>query len=96
MHEKGQNGGQGACRGAHWHTIDELCSVFDTLPVQHVKYHSAVFLPSGSEEAQQAETLLSNDLNWGSFWLCQEPCKTKNSSASNALKTTVLKNPSNF
>ncbi len=66
-HEKGQNGGQGAYRGAHWHTIDELRSVFDTLPVQQVEYHSAVFLPSGSEEAQQAETLLSNDLHWGSF-----------------------------
>ena len=65
--EKGQNGGQGAYRGAHWHTIDELRSVFDALPVQQVKYHSAVFLPSGSEEARQAEALLSNDLDWGSF-----------------------------
>ncbi len=65
--EKGQRGGQGAYRGAHWHTIDELRSAFDNLPVQQVEYHSAVFLPSGSEEAQQVETLLSNDLDWGSF-----------------------------
>ncbi len=66
--EKGQNnGGQGAYRGAHWHSIDELRPVLDALPVKHVQYHSAVFLPSGSAEARQAEELLSNDLEWGSF-----------------------------
>ncbi|HHX34209.1 MAG TPA: hypothetical protein GX719_02935 [Gammaproteobacteria bacterium] len=54
-------------RGAHWHSIDELRPVLDALPVQQVKYHSAIFLPSGSLEARQAEALLSNDLEWGSF-----------------------------
>lgn len=65
--EKGQDGGQGGYRGAHWHSIDELRPVLDTLPAKQVKYHSAVFLPSGSIEARQAEALLSNDLDWGSF-----------------------------
>ena len=65
--EKGQNGGQGAYRGAHWHSIAELRPVLDALPVQQVAYHSAIFLPSGSTEARQVETLLSNDLDWGSF-----------------------------
>jgi len=65
--EKAQDGGKCAYRGAHWHSIDELRPVLDALPVHDVSYHSAVFLPSGSTEARQAEALLSNDLEWGSF-----------------------------
>lgn len=65
--EKGQGGGQGGYRGAHWHSIDELRPVLAALPAKQVTYHSAVFLPSGSTEARQAEALLSNDLDWGSF-----------------------------
>ena len=65
--EKAQDGGEGGYRGAHWHSIDELRQVLEALPVQQVKYQSAIFLPSGSLEARQAEALLSNDLKWGSF-----------------------------
>lgn len=65
--EKNQADAQSAYHGAHWHSIDELRPVLNALPVQQVEYHSAVFLPSGSKEARQAEALLSNDLDWGSF-----------------------------
>lgn len=65
--DKSQADEQSAYHGAHWHSIDELRPVLEALPVQQVTYNSAVFLPSGSTEARQAEALLSNDLEWGSF-----------------------------
>ena len=65
--DKGQGGGKSAYKGAHWHTVDELRLVLDSLPICNVEYRTAVFLPSGSEEARQAEPLIPDTLPWGSF-----------------------------
>jgi len=65
--EKGQGEGRGAYRGAHWHTADELRPVLDALPVRNVQYRTAVFLPSGSDEARLAENLIPTTLPWGSI-----------------------------
>lgn len=65
--DKGQDGGKGAYKGAHWHTAQELQPVLDALPVRNVAYRTAIFLPSGSDEARQAEPLIPNTLAWGSF-----------------------------
>ncbi len=65
--EKGQAGGSGAYRGAHWHTVEELRTALANLPVREVQYRTAVFLPSGSDEARQVEPLIPDTLLWGSF-----------------------------
>lgn len=65
--DKGRGGGKGAYRGAHWHTRRELDDVLKKLPVQHVHFSTAIFLPSGTEVAQALEHVLSNSLPWGAF-----------------------------
>jgi len=65
--DKGRRSGQGACRGAHWHTRRELDDVLKDLPVHHVRFDTAVFFPSGSDAAQLMECTLPNRLRWGSF-----------------------------
>lgn len=67
--DKGRHGGQGAYRGAHWHTAKELRLVLDTLPVQNVRVDSAVFVPSGSCIAILVERALPSSLTFGGFLL---------------------------
>lgn len=66
-HEKGQAGGQGAYRGAHWHTADEVRAVLAALPVRNVQVRTAVFLPSGSGFARTLEQALPASLPYGGF-----------------------------
>jgi SAM-dependent methyltransferase len=67
--QKGQDGGAGAYRGAHWHTAREVRGVLGTLPVHHVSMKYAIFLPSGSAAAQLLERCVPASLPFGSFLL---------------------------
>lgn len=67
--DKGRSGGKGAYQGAHWHTRGELDEVLEELPVEHVRFSTAIFLPSGTELAQAVERALPNRLPWGAFLL---------------------------
>lgn len=67
--QKGQGGGSGAYRGAHWHTNAEIRSALDGLQAQDIRFRSAVLLPSGSPVARVAERMLPARLPWGGFTL---------------------------
>ena len=67
--DKGRNGGKGAYQGAHWHSRRELDEALKALPVEHVHFSSAVFLPSATGVAQAVERALPNRLPWGAFLL---------------------------
>lgn len=65
--EKGQAGGHGAYRGAHWHTADEVRTALAALPVSHVQVRTAIFLPSGFGFARTIEKVLPSRLSVGGF-----------------------------
>ena len=67
--DKGQAGGSGAYRGAHWHTRGELAACLRQLAVRNVRFATAVSLPSGTPWAQTLERLLPDSWPWGSFLL---------------------------
>lgn len=67
--DKGRHGGSGAYRGAHWHTRAELAACLRQLPVRHMRFASAVCLPSGSRFAQAVERVLPDAWPWGAFLL---------------------------
>lgn len=62
-----QTSGQGAYRGAHWHTRDEVERALRPLALARVSYRSAVFVPSGGALAQAAEAMLPTRLLLGAF-----------------------------
>jgi len=59
----------GAYSGAHWHSIRELRLELARMGVQHVRFHTAVFVPSGSRFGMFVEQILSNSLPFGAFLL---------------------------
>jgi SAM-dependent methyltransferase len=65
--QKGRDGGTGAYRGAHWHTIDEIHDLLRGPAVRDVQVRTAVFVPSAGAAAQVIERLAPNFLPWGSF-----------------------------
>ena len=65
--DKGQSGGKGAYRGAHWHTRAELRTVLDNLNVSNIRFRTAIFVPSGSGIAHGIEYVLPNALPLGGF-----------------------------
>ena len=65
--KKGREGGTGSYRGARWHRPGELSGFFADLPVQELRIHSAVFLPSGTIWARGLETVLPNTCLFGSL-----------------------------
>lgn len=67
--DKGRNGGKGAYHGAYWHTRKELAEAMQKLPVEHVHFSSAIFLPSGTDFAQVVERTLPESIPWGAFLL---------------------------
>jgi len=67
--DKGRDGGQGAYRGAHWHTRGEIAACLRQLPVRNVRFATAVSLPSGTPFARALERLLPGAWPWGSFLL---------------------------
>lgn len=65
--EKGRNGGQGAYRGAHWHTPDELRPALGALPLTAWRLRSTIFLPSGGIFSRAIERVLPPQLLLGAF-----------------------------
>lgn len=66
---KGQHGGVGAYRGAHWHTAKELRAAMARHPVHNIRIESAIFFPSGSRFARLAEKVIPSSIRLGSFLL---------------------------
>ena len=65
--QKGRDGGTGAYRGAHWHTINEIHDLLRGLAVRDVRVRTAVFVPSAGAAAQVIERFAPNLLPWGAF-----------------------------
>jgi SAM-dependent methyltransferase len=65
--EKGQAGGSGGYRGAHWHTADEIRSALKALPLANIQVRTALFLPGASPLACTCERVLPGKLPWGGF-----------------------------
>lgn len=64
---KGRGGGQGAYRGAHWHTAGEVRAALAGLPVAAVRSRSAIFLPSATPAARVMEHWLPGRWPLGGF-----------------------------
>ena len=64
---KGRGGGVGAYRGARWHTLPEIRSLFSALPVERLEIRTAVFFPGGTPAGRCAERMAGGGLPWGSF-----------------------------
>lgn len=67
--DKGRGGGQGAYRGAHWHTCDDVDAALRGLPVRvrSTRKGYGVFLPSGSGLAHTVERWVPSSLPLGAF-----------------------------
>jgi ubiquinone/menaquinone biosynthesis C-methylase UbiE len=65
--QKGRDGGIGAYRGAHWHTMSEIGDLLRDLAVRDVVVRTAVFVPSAGVIAKVIEQLAPNALPWGAF-----------------------------
>lgn len=50
--DRGRRGGKGAYQGAPWHTRGELEEALKKLPVEHVRFSTGIFFPSGKEFPQ--------------------------------------------
>jgi ubiquinone/menaquinone biosynthesis C-methylase UbiE len=65
--QKGRDGGTGAYRGAHWHTISEIHDLLRGLAVHDVQVRTAVVVPSAGAIGTIIERLAPNSLPWGAF-----------------------------
>jgi ubiquinone/menaquinone biosynthesis C-methylase UbiE len=65
--EKGRDGGSGGYRGAHWHTMREVKSLFSNLPVQDLTLRTAILIPGGGRLSVVGERLAGEYLSWGAF-----------------------------
>jgi ubiquinone/menaquinone biosynthesis C-methylase UbiE len=65
--QKGRDGGTGAYRGAHWHTLGEVHELLRGLAVRDAHIRTAVFVPSAGTVARILERLAPNLLPWGAF-----------------------------
>lgn len=76
--DKGRSGGEGAYRGAHWHSAKELRVALENLRVGNIRRRTAIFVPSGSHAAVMAERVLPNALPFGGLLVVVgdvEPCR---------------------
>lgn len=64
-----QKSGQGAYRGAHWHTPQEARHLFEQCGMPRVTIRSAIFLPDGGGIAKLVETAMPNHVLLGGFLL---------------------------
>ena len=67
--QKGRGGGSGAYRGAHWHTPEAACALFDGLRVHGVALRTGVFLPDAGLVARALERVAPRRLLLGAFLL---------------------------
>ena len=65
--QKGRSGGTGAYHGAHWHSVGEIGTLLQGLPVTNASIFSAVFLPGGSLFARALEAVLPGSFRVGAF-----------------------------
>lgn len=65
--EKGRDGGIGGYRGARWHTMREVKSLFSNLPVQGLTLRTAILIPGGGRLSAAGERLAGEYLPWGAF-----------------------------
>ncbi len=65
--QKGCGGGQGAYRGAHWHTVAEVRELFAGLPVRNLRMGFAIFAPGSEWIARRLESVLPAGLPLGAF-----------------------------
>ena len=65
--EKGRDYGRGGYRGAHWHTMREVESLFLDLPVQDLTLRTAVLIPGGGRLSVAGEHLAGEHSPWGAF-----------------------------
>lgn len=66
---KGRHGGQGAYRGAHWHTPQEVRHLFEQCGMPRVTIRTAIFLPDGGDIAKRIEAIMPNHVPLGAFLL---------------------------
>lgn len=66
---KGRHGGQGAYRGAHWHTPQEARHLFEQCGMPRVTIRTAIFLPDGGGIAKRVEAIMSARVPLGAFLL---------------------------
>jgi SAM-dependent methyltransferase len=67
--QKGRGGGRGGYRGAHWHTVREARGLFRDLPVERLRVHTAIQIPSGGSFARCIEHAWPASLPSGAFIL---------------------------
>jgi SAM-dependent methyltransferase len=67
--QMGPGGGRGGYRGAHWHTVREARGLFHDLPVEHLRVHTAIQIPSGGSFARRIERAWPSSLPSGAFIL---------------------------
>jgi SAM-dependent methyltransferase len=65
--DKRRDDGKGAYHGAHWHTRRELDAVLNDLPIEQIKFGSAIFLPSGTFFSRSVERVVPQRFLWGAF-----------------------------
>ena len=65
--QKGRDGGIGAYRGAHWHTVSEVYDLMQSVAARDVLVRTALFVPSAGVAARVIERLAPNLLPWGAF-----------------------------
>lgn len=66
---KGQHGGSGAYRGAHWHTAREARRLLSACNVCNIVVRSAIFVPGGGGVAKVLERAIPGHLPLGGFLL---------------------------
>jgi len=65
--QKGRGGGQGAYRGAHWHTAAQVRELFAGQPVRNLRMGFAIFAPGGECMARRLESVMPACVPLGSF-----------------------------
>jgi SAM-dependent methyltransferase len=71
---KGRHGGQGAYRGAHWHTPQEVRHLFEQCGMPRVTIRTAIFLSDGGGIAKRIEAITPARVPLGGFLLAvREP-----------------------
>ncbi|MBB3061746.1 class I SAM-dependent methyltransferase [Microbulbifer rhizosphaerae] len=66
---KGCGGGTGGYQGAHWNTVNEVRRLFRDLPVERLRFRTAIQIPTGGPIARFIERISPSTLTTGAFLL---------------------------